>query len=404
MGAGLAATGGLTTTNMAEEMPVHDLDGSVGIVERRYHTFATPDAPFQLEGGSVLPEVTTCYEMYGQLNDAGDNVILIEHGITGSSHAAGRFQPDSRYAGYWDALIGSGRALDTDRYCVIAPNALGGCRGSTGPSSKDPRTGTPYGSRFPNITIRDMVRAQRPWLDAIGVRRIRMVIGASMGGMQAIEWAVTFPEMVDGLCLVGSNAKQTDQAVAFNHCMRRAIMTDPNWRGGDYYDGEQPAAGLAVARMIGHITYLSESRLARQFDMRELHPWPEPERDNYVRFEIEEYLDEEGRKLVHRFDANTYVCVSRAIDLHDISRGRGSMAEALARIRARCLLIGISSDFLFPPQQVRDLADAMRSAGVDARYWEMDSGLGHDAFLEEQEKLAAPISAFLDEIERESGQ
>ncbi len=384
---------------MAEEMPAHDLVGSVGIVERRYHTFANPDSPFRLENGSELPEVTTCYEMYGELNDAGDNVILIEHGITGSSHAAGRFQPDSKYAGYWDALIGSGRALDTDRYCVIAPNALGGCRGSTGPSSADPRTGKPYGSRFPAITIRDMVRAQRPWLDAIGVRRIRMVIGASMGGMQAIEWAITYPDMVDGLCLVGSNAKQTAQAVAFNHCMRRAIMMDPNWRGGDYYDGDPPRSGLALARMIGHITYLCESRLDREFEMRERHPWPQPERDDYVRYEIEEYLDEEGRKLVHRFDANTYVWVSRAIDLHDVSRGRGSMTEALGRIRARCLLIGISSDFLFPPQQVRELAEAMRAAGVDARYWEMESDSGHDAFLDEQEKLAEPLSGFLGEIE-----
>lgn len=380
---------------MAEEMPAHDLEGSVGIVERRYNTFATPDDPFVLESGASLPEVTTCFEMYGELNAAGDNVILIEHGITGSSHAAGRFKPDSKYAGYWDALIGPGRAMDTDRFCVIAPNALGGCRGTTGPSSLDLRTGKPYGSRFPGITIRDMVRAQRPFLTDLGVRRIRMVIGASMGGMQAIEWAATYPEMVDGLCMIGSNARQTAQAVAFNHCMRRAIISDPNWRGGDYYDSEPPSVGLAIARMIGHITYLSEMRLEREFDLQALNPWPAPERDDYVRFAVEEYLEEEGRKLVHRFDANTYVWVSRAIDLHDLSRGRGSMREALSLIRARTLMIGIQSDWLFPPEQVRRLTDEMRAAGVDATYWEMESASGHDAFLDEQEKLAEPIGRFL---------
>jgi homoserine O-acetyltransferase len=381
---------------MAEEMPATNLDGSVGIVERQYHTSRQP---FVLENGATLPEITTCYEMYGSLNERGDNVILIQHGLTGSSHAAGRFQPDSKYAGYWDSLIGPGRAMDTDRYCVIAPNALGGCRGTTGPSSVDPRTGKPYGSRFPTITIRDMVRAQRPFLDALGVHRLRMVIGASMGGMQAIEWAVTYPEMVDGLCMVGSNARQTAQAIAFNHCMRRAILADPNWNGGDYYDGEPPKSGLAIARMIGHITYLCEERLEKQFDLRSLNPWPGDERSDYVRFEIEEYLDEEGRKLVHRFDANTYVCVSRAIDLHDVSRGRGSMEAALASIRARCLLIGIRTDFLFPPEGVRRLAGEMADAGVQTEYWEMDTRLGHDAFLEEQEKLAEPISRFLAGLE-----
>jgi homoserine O-acetyltransferase len=384
---------------MAEEMPAHDLERSVGIVERRHHTFGSPERPFVLESGAVLPEVTTCYEMYGALNAAGDNVILIEHGLTGSSHAAGRFQPGSKYAGYWDALIGPGRAMDTDRYCVIAPNALGGCRGTTGPSNADPRTGKPYGSTFPTITIRDMVRAQRPFLDDLGVRRIRMVIGPSMGGMQAFEWSGCYPDLVDGLCVIGSNARQTAQAVAFNHCMRRAILSDPNWRGGDYYDGDPPRAGLAIARMIGHITYLCEDRLERDFGLRAERPWPEPERADYVRFAVEEYLDDEGRKLVHRFDANTYVCVSRAIDLHDVGRGRGSMQEAFAAIRARCLLIGISTDFLFPPAGVRRLCGELREAGVRADYWEMETGLGHDAFLEEQTKLAEPIRAFLMELE-----
>lgn len=383
---------------MAEEMPAGQTEGSVGIVERRYFTFGSAAEPFVLENGATLDEVTTCYEMYGELNAAGDNVILIEHGLTGSSHAAGKFKPDSPYAGYWDQIIGSGRALDTDRYCIIAPNALGGCRGTTGPSSLNPRTGRPYGSSFPTITIRDMVRAQRPLLEHLGVRRLKLVIGASMGGMQAYEWAVTFPEMVDAICPVGSSPRQSAMAIAFNHCMRRAIFTDPCWQGGDYYDSEGPRAGLAVARMIGHITYLCEGVFEQKFGLRAARPYPDPEPPNYARFEVEEYLDEEGRKLVHRFDANSYVCVSRAIDLHDISRGYASMEAAYRRIRAKCLLIGIRSDFLFPPASILQTLRELQAAGVDARYWEMDSDYGHDAFLEEQTKLTEPLRQFLMEL------
>jgi len=383
---------------MADEMPALDAECSVGIVSRQYHTFGSSEKPFVLESGQTLDQVTTCYEMYGTLNEARDNVILIEHGLTGSSHAAGRFKRDSPYAGYWDRIIGSGRALDTDRYCVIAPNALGGCRGSTGPSSPNPSTGRPYGSGFPTITIRDMVRAQRPLLADLGVRRIRLVIGASMGGMQAFEWAATYPHMVDAICPVGSSPRQTAQAVAFNHCMRRAIMSDPNWQGGDYYGGDGPRTGLAVARMIGHITYLCDGIMEDRFGLRELRPFPEPEGPNYVRFDVEEYLDDEGRKLVHRFDANSYVCVSRAIDLHDMGRGRGGLVAAMAQIRARCLLIAIRSDFLFPPEAVRKTVNDLREAGVRAAYWEMDSAYGHDAFLEEQAKLEAPLRAFLDDL------
>lgn len=382
---------------MTEEMPAVDPAGSVGIVERRYHTFGSRSAPFALDCGATLDEVTTCYEMYGELNRAGDNVILVQHGLTGSSHAAGRFRPDSPYAGYWDRIIGPGRALDTNRFCIIAPNALGGCRGSTGPASPDPRTGKPYGSKFPTITIRDMVRAQRPLLESLGVRRLRLVIGASMGGMQAYEWAVSYPEMVDAICPVGSSPRQSAQAIAFNHCMRRAIFADPEWRGGDYYPREGPRAGLAVARMIGHITYLSEGLLEEKFARRATHPLPAPEPADYARFTIEEYLDEEGRKLVHRFDANSYVCVSRAIDLHDVSRGRGTMDDAFRRIRARCLLIGIRTDFLFPPATVQATLAQLKQAGVSADYWEMDSEYGHDAFLEEQIKLEAPLRELLSE-------
>ncbi len=384
---------------MAEEMLGGDAAGSVGIVQREYYTFGSANEPFVLEGGGTLEEVVTCYEVYGTLNSSGDNAILIAHGLTGSSHAAGRFKPDSPYAGYWDRIIGKGRPLDTDRWCIIAPNALGGCRGSTGPASPDPRTGKPYGSRFPTITIRDMVRAQRPLLDHLGVRRLRLVIGASMGGMQAFEWAVTYPDIVDAICPIGSSPIQSAQALAFNHCMRRAIMADPEWRNGDYYDGPGPRAGLAVARMIGHITYLCDDVMERKFGLRTSTPISEPEPSDWTRFAMEEYLDEEGRLLVHRFDANAYMAVSRAIDLHDIGRERGGLAAAYRRIRARCLLIGISSDILFPPESVRGVGEAMQAAGADATYWEMESNYGHDAFLEEQTKLGPPLLQLLSEIE-----
>ncbi len=386
---------------MAEAMLSSSLEGSVGVVEKRYFTFGSRGEPFVLDNRQTLPEVTTCYEMYGELNDAADNVVLIEHGLTGSSHAAGRYSSDSPYAGYWEPLIGPGKVFDTERYCVIAPNALGGCRGSTGPSSDDPRTGKPYSLTFPIVTVRDMVRVQRQLLDHLGVTRIRLVTGGSMGGMQALEWAVTYPEMVDAICPIASVARTGAQAIAFNECMRRAIMLDPRWHRGEYYDSEPPDAGLALARMIGTITYLSDPIMEEMFGRKPALQETPLERELHARFDVERYLHEEGDKLVRRFDANSYLYVTRAIDLHDIARGYASLAAAYRRIKARVLLIGIRGDILFYPQTIQRLNANLCAAGVDSNYWEIDSGYGHDAFLVEQEKMIPALAEFLARVEAE---
>ncbi|MCC6729616.1 MAG: homoserine O-acetyltransferase [Chthonomonadales bacterium] len=368
---------------------------SVGLVEKRLFTFGSAEDPFVLENRQALPGFTTAYEVYGELNATADNAILVEHGLTGSSHAAGRYKPDSPYAGYWEMLIGPGKVLDTTRYCVIAPNALGGCRGTTGPSSIDPRTGKPYGLTFPILTIRDMVRAQKPLLDHLGVRRLRMVLGGSMGGMQALEWAITYPEIVDSICPIASSPRTSAQAIAFNECMRRAIMLDPAWNRGAYYEGSPPNGGLALARMIGTITYLSDPIMQGRFGRMPAELESPREHDLHVRFDVERYLHEEGRLLVRRFDANSYLYVTRAIDLHDISRGFGSLEEAYRRIRAKVILIGIRSDILFYPEHIRAMHAQLSALGVDSTYWEMDSDYGHDAFLVEQAKMVEPLRGFL---------
>lgn len=381
---------------MADAMLAREDDGrSVGIVKRQFFTFGSEEEPFVLENRQTLPEVTTCYEMYGALNAAADNVILITHGLTGSSHAAGRYRPDSPYAGYWDPLIGPGKVFDTQRYCVIAPNALGGCRGSTGPASINPRTGREYGLEFPIITIRDMVRVQKRLMEHLGVHRLRLVVGGSMGGMQALEWAVTYPEMVDSICPIASSARNSAQAIAFNECMRRAIMLDPNWKRGEYYGGPKPAGGLALARMIGTITYLSDSIMEEMFGRKPAMEETPLEHELHRRFDVERYLHDEGEKLVRRFDANSYLYVTRAIDMHDISRGYASLEEAYRRIQAKVLLIGIRSDILFYPHRIRAMHESLLRLGIASTYWEMDSDYGHDAFLVEQEKMIPPLREFL---------
>jgi homoserine O-acetyltransferase len=381
---------------MAEAMEARaDDPRSVGLVERQFFTFGTADDPFVLENRQTLKEVTTCYEVYGDLNAAGDNAILIEHGLTGSSHAAGRYRLESRTVGYWDPLIGPGKVLDTNRYCVIAPNALGGCRGTTGPASLDPDTNRPFGLTFPVVTVRDMVRVQKRLLDHLGVTQLQLVIGGSMGGMQALEWAVTYPEMVAAICPVASCARASAQLIAFDECMRRAIMLDPSWNRGDYYGRKTPGKGLSLARMIGTITYLSNPIMEQMFGRKPAMletPW---EHDLHARFDVERYLHEEGEKLVDRFDANSYLYVTRAIDLHDISRGYRSIEEAYSRIQARSLLVGIRSDILFYPHEIRDMHASLRRLGRDTTYWELDSDYGHDAFLVEQEKMIPPLEEFL---------
>ena len=370
-------------------------ENSVGIVERLYYTFGTAEQPFRLDNRQTLPEVTVCYEQYGELNAARDNAILITHGLTGSSHAAGRYAADSRFGGYWDALIGPGKLFDTAKFCLIAPNVLGGCRGSTGPASRDPRTGSPYGLKFPIVTIRDMVRVQKRLLEHLGVEKLRLVIGGSMGGMQALEWAVSYPDFMESVCAIAASPRNSAQAIAFNECMRRAITLDPNFQKGEYYESDAPTSGLSLARMIGMITYLSDSLLQETFGRKPAMETTSLERDLHARFDVERFLHEEGDKLTRRFDANSYLYLTRAVDLHDICRGCDFMDAALSKIHAKMLLVGISSDILYPPEELERLDLQLKRLNVDSTFWRFESNYGHDAFLVEQEKMIPVLRGFL---------
>ena len=352
-------------------------------------TFTFDALPLQL--GSQLGPVTLAYETWGSLNAAGDNAVLITHALTGNSHAHDAERPDDTKVAWWNPLIGPGRFFDTSRYFVICSNILGGCYGSTGPSSVDPDTGRPYGARFPVITIRDMVEAQRRLIEHLGVRQLAMVAGGSIGGQQALDWAVAYPELVQKAIVVAATAALTAQAVAFSEVQRQAILIDPRWQGGDYPPGQGPDAGLAIARMLAMITYQSEEamelRFARQSARQPGITTPSGYTDFGKRFDVEGYLYYQGQSLVKRFDANSYLYISRAMDLYDVCEGYPSLEAALRRVRSKALFIGIRSDFLFPAARVRWLAEQVRAAGGDATYVELDSPHGHDAFLKEWKQM-----------------
>jgi homoserine O-acetyltransferase len=348
-----------------------------------------------LQRGEQIGPVTVAYEAWGELNATGDNAILITHALTGNSHAHDVVDPDDAKAAWWNPLIGPGRYFDTSRYFVICSNVLGGCAGSTGPASLDPRLGRPYGMRFPVVTIRDMVRAQRELLLHLGVRELAMVAGGSIGGQQALEWAVSFPEMVRKVAVVAATAAVTAQAIAFNEVGRQAIMADPAWLCGDYIPGQGPATGLSIARMLAMITYQSEEAMEMRFGRNPVQQDPAPSPtfspDFGSRFDVENYLYHQGEALTKRFDANSYLYLSRAMDLYDVSEGYPSLDAALRRIRSKALFIGIRSDFLFLAAHVRWLADKVRALGGDAQYVELDSPHGHDAFLKEWSQMATAL-------------
>ncbi len=371
----------------------------VGLVRWHSARFTFPeDAPFALALGDALPQFDLAYECYGRLNATRDNAILLIHALTGDAHAAGRHAPADRKPGWWDPMIGPGRPLDTDRHFVICANALGGCAGSTGPCSLDPATGQPWGARFPLVTVADLVRAQRLLLDRLGVRRLAGVLGGSLGGMQALEWAVRYPALVDRVAVLAAAGRLGPQGIALNEIGRRAILLDPRWQGGDYPPGEGPDEGLAIARMVGTVTYHSPESLALRFGRQPanrpprrpaFHPADRP-------FDVEGYLHYQGDALVARFDAHTYLRQTRAMDRYDVAEGRPSERAALAAVRAPVLTLGIRSDWLFPPHEVRALADAITAAGGDARYRELDSPHGHDAFLKEWGLLDPILREFFD--------
>lgn len=345
-----------------------------------------------LQRGGRLGPVTLAYETWGELNATGDNAVLITHALTGNSHAHDVEDPENPKAAWWNPLIGPGKYFDTSRYFVICSDVIGGCSGSTGPSSTNPATGRPYGMRFPVITIRDMVHAQRKLIEHLGVRHLAMVAGGSIGGQQVLEWAVTYPQMVAKAIVVAASAAVSAQAIAFNEVARQSIMADPAWHCGDYLPGQGPSNGLAIARMLAMITYQSEESMEMRFGRKRIQhePIAAPTFSPVLgdRFDVENYLYYQGDKLSQRFDANSYLYISRAMDLYDVSDNYTTLEDALQRIRSQVLFVGIGSDFLFPASHVRWLAEKVQAVGGNAHYTELDSPYGHDAFLKEWSKLA----------------
>ena len=362
------------------------------------------DGPLRLELGGILSPVVVAYETWGELDRAKSNAVLIAHALTGDSHAAGPAGPGHRYPGWWDHSIGPGKDIDTNRWFVVCPNVLGGCQGTTGPSSIAP-DGRPYGSRFPRITIRDQVAVEAALSDAIGIDRWAAVIGGSMGGMRALEWAVGYPDRLERAVVVACGAAASAEQIGLCAVQNEAIRADPGWRGGDYYDadpGEGPHRGMGIARRIGHLSYRSEAELATRFGRS-----PQPTEDPLVvaeagiaerqgRYAIESYLDHHADKLARRFDAGSYVVLSEAMNHHDVGRGRGGLAAALGRVRCKVAIAGIDSDRLYPLYLQQEMAELLPG---QPEVTVVHSLYGHDSFLIESEAVGAFIRAALEDDE-----
>jgi len=360
------------------------------------------DRSFVLEGGGQLRDITVAFETWGTLAPDAGNAILLCHALTGDAHAAGRQGPGQPTPGWWDDLIGPGRLLDTDRWFVVCANVLGGCQGTTGPASPRPDRLGRYGSTFPVVSIRDMVRTQARLADGLGIATWAAVIGGSMGGMQVLEWGVMFPDRVRALVPIATCGAATAQQIAYWSTGRRAIALDPGWRDGDYYDaapGEGPHAGLALARMISQITFRTDHVFTAKFGRDEVEPLS-GNFEMWQRFQVERYLEHHGDKLIRRFDANSYLLLTKAMDLHDLGRGRGGLEGALRRIKAPVLAVGVSSDTLYPSYQSEELVRGIEAVGGRARYEEIDSPHGHDGFLLELGQVADLLSPVLTDLEK----
>ena len=381
---------------LAENTDNDTSKNSIGTVTTRSCTIATPGKALFLESGQTLDSVVLAYETYGKLNKEKSNAILIAHAFSGDAHAAGFLDGEDK-PGWWDSMIGPGKAFDTDKYFVVCSNVLGGCKGSTGPSSIKPATGKAYGLNFPVITVRDMVEAQKRLVDHLGIKQLLSVAGGSMGGMQALQWAASYPEKLKSVIPIATTMKHSPQQIAFNEVGRQAIMADPAWNNGDYYDSDAPERGLAVARMIGHITYMSDRSMEDKFSRR-------LKADEYsfsfkADFEVEGYLRYRGGSFVKRFDANTYLYITKAMDYFDVSEdffkdGGGAQAP-------KFLVISFQSDWLYPTYQSRNIADHLRRRDVDATFCEVHSTYGHDAFLLEVVSESRLISHFLERVAAE---
>ncbi len=367
---------------------------SVGLVESREVVFDSSKA-LRLESGQDFGPVRVTYETYGRLNSEKTNAILIVHAFSGDAHAAGYHGDSDKKPGWWDSMIGPGKAFDTRQYFVICSNVLGGCMGTSGPNSTDPATGKPYAMDFPVITIQDMVKLQKMLIDHLGIDSLLAVAGGSMGGMQVLEWSIAYPERLRTAIVIASTGRLSAQGIAFNAVGRNAIMFDPNWQQGRYYDsGSFPRQGLSIARMIGHITYLSEESMRMKFG-RKLQTREDFNFDFSDQFQVESYLEYQGDRFVERFDANSYIYLSKAMDYYDFSSRFGGLDQSLSRTQCSFLVISYSSDWLFPSYQSKELVYAMMRQGRDVSYTELDSPYGHDAFLLETGRQELIVSSFL---------
>nr|ADI22713.1 homoserine acetyltransferase [uncultured verrucomicrobium HF0500_27H16] len=378
-------------------MPTEQIDASpwkavdnVGLVQPRDYHHAQS---FTFDNGQSIPELKIRYETYGDLNTDHSNAILVCHALSGDHHCAG-YHEGARKPGWWDNMIGPGKPIDTGRFHVICPNCLGGCQGTTGPASINPESGKPYNQDFPRITIGDMVRAQKLLLNHMGIQNLYAAVGGSMGGMQVMQWMIDYPEVAKRVLILASTARQSTQAIAFDEVGRSAIHQDPNWNGGDYDPENGPDTGLAIARMMAHITYLSNRGLESKFGRSRRQ---EAEKLTEVEFEVESYLRHQGRSFVNRFDANTYLHFTKALDVFDLYGEGDDLTQAFKNVQARILAIGFTSDWLYSPEENRDIIQALLKLGKDASYAELEAELGHDSFLLESEEYFNLVRAFLAE-------
>lgn len=371
-----------------------DLNNSVGLVQTQTIRVVEADAPLMLRCGKTLGPIDVAYETYGELSPEKDNAVLICHALSGNAHVAGFNSPDDRKPGWWDIMVGPGKPIDTTRYFVVCSNFLGGCSGTTGPSDINPATGKPYGLLFPMFTIEDTVNVQKLLLDKLGIDHLLGVVGGSMGGMQVLQWAISYPDRIDAALCIAATTRLNAQSIAFDAVGRNAILNDPNFHGGHYHGCDTPNRGLSIARMIGHITYLSEETMRNKFG-RQLRAANEYKYDFNSEFSIETYLDYQGQAFVERFDANSYLYITKAMDYFDLTREYGSLRQAFANTTCRFLVTSFSSDWLFTPAQSEEIVEALGAEGKDVTYCNIESSYGHDAFLLEDEKLGAIISGFL---------
>lgn len=405
----------MATTDLQTPQVVQEAAG-VGLVQTQYCQLFSADDPLILESGQRLGPITVAYETYGELSPRRDNAIFVCHALTGDAHLAGRHAAADRKPGWWDAFVGPGRGLDTGDYFVICANVLGGCQGTTGPISLNPATGRPYGLSLPFLTVGDMVAVHLKLVQHLGISRLLAVVGGSLGGMQALQWAATFPDSMETVICLAAAARLSAQGIAFNAVGRRAICCDPEFQDGDYYrpdgylaDGprkygqEGPRTGLALARMVAHITYLSDVSIESKFGRKLQHS------DSFAydllrdtEFQVESYLHYQGKRFIERFDANSYLYLTRAMDYFDLAGRYGSLEAALGRTKARFLVTSYDTDWLFPPSQSREIVAALVKAGQHVTYLELSSSFGHDSFLIETEQLSELTRPFLCEAHRQA--